>query len=198
MTLFSDPLDAQSHRTRIVLAEKDITYDVIQIDRDNRPEDLADLNPYNSVPTLVDRELVLYDARVIMEYLDERFPHPPLMPVDPVTRAKSRLALYHIERDWYGLLGELTMGSERKMASARKVLRESLMSSIEVFKAKPFFLSEDFTLVDCTIAPILWRLPSFGVELPSHAMAVKQYADRLFDRPSFRESLSELELELRT
>ncbi len=198
MTLFSDPLSAQSHRARIVLAEKDITYDVIEIDHHNKPEDLADLNPYNSVPTLVDRELVLYDARVIMEYLDERFPHPPLMPVDPVARAKSRLALYHIERDWYGLLDDLTKGSERKMASARKVLRESLMSSIEVFKAKPFFLSDDFTLVDCTIAPILWRLPSFGVELPSHAIAVKQYADRLFDRPSFRESLSELELELRT
>ena len=198
MTLFSDPLDPQSHRTRIVLAEKDVTYDVIQIDPDNKPEDLADLNPYNSVPTLVDRELVLYDARVIMEYLDERFPHPPLMPVDPVSRAKSRLALFHIEQDWYGLFGDLTSGSERKMASARKILRESLLSSIDVFKAKPFFLSDDFSLVDCTIAPLLWRLPSFGIELPTQASAIKQYADRLFDRPSFRESLSELELELRT
>lgn len=198
MTLFSDPLDPQSHRTRIVLAEKDVTYDVIQIDPDNKPEDLADLNPYNSVPTLVDRELVLYDARVIMEYLDERFPHPPLMPVDPVSRAKSRLALFHIEQDWYGLFGDLTSGSERKMASARKVLRESLLSSIEVFKAKPFFLSDDFSLVDCTIAPLLWRLPSLGIELPTQASAIKQYADRLFDRPSFRESLSELELELRS
>ncbi len=198
MTLFSDPLDPQSHRTRIVLAEKDVTYDVIQIDPDNKPEDLADLNPYNSVPTLVDRELVLYDARVIMEYLDERFPHPPLMPVDPVSRAKSRLALFHIEQDWYGLFGDLTSGSERKMASARKMLRESLLSSIDVFKAKPFFLSDDFSLVDCTIAPLLWRLPSFGIELPTQASAIKQYADRLFDRPSFRESLSELELELRS
>lgn len=198
MTLFSDPLDAQSHRTRIALAEKDITYDVIQIDPINKPEDLADLNPYNAVPTLVDRELVLYDARVIMEYLDERFPHPPLMPVDPVSRAKSRLALYHIERDWYGLLPDLMSGSERKMASARKILRDSLLSSIDVFKAKTFFLSDDFTLVDCTIAPILWRLPSFGIELPSQAMIIKQYGERLFDRPSFRESLSELELELRS
>jgi RNA polymerase-associated protein len=198
MTLFSDPLDPQSHRTRIVLAEKDVTYDVIQIDPDNKPEDLADLNPYNSVPTLVDRELVLYDARVIMEYLDERFPHPPLMPVDPVSRAKSRLALFHIEQDWFGLFGDLTSGSERKMASARKILRESLLSSIDVFKAKSFFLSDDFSLVDCTIAPLLWRLPSFGIELPTQASPIKQYADRLFDRPSFRESLSELELELRT
>ena len=198
MTLFSDPLDPQSHRTRIVLAEKDVTYDVIQIDPDNKPEDLADLNPYNSVPTLVDRELVLYDARVIMEYLDERFPHPPLMPVDPVSRAKSRLALFHIEHDWYGMFGDLTSGSERKMISARKILRETLLSSIDVFKAKPFFLSDDFSLVDCTIAPLLWRLPSLGIELPTQASAIKQYADRLFDRPSFRESLSELELELRS
>ncbi len=197
MTLFSDPLCAQSHRTRIVLAEKDITVDVIQINPDNKPEDLSDLNPYNSVPTLVDRDLVLYDARVIMEYLDERFPHPPLMPVDPVSRAKSRIALYHIERDWYNLVDDFRSGSERKMASARKMLRESLLSSIEVFKIKPYFLSDEFSLVDCSVAPILWRLPSYGIELPAQAKAIKQYADRIFDRPSFRESLSELELELR-
>ena len=197
MTLFSDPLCPQSHRTRIVLAEKDITVDVIHIDPDNKPEDLAELNPYNSVPTLVDRELVLYDARVIMEYLDERFPHPPLMPVDPVSRAKSRIALYHIERDWYSLMGDLGSGSERKMATARKVMRESLLSSIEVFSVKPYFLSDEFSLVDCSVAPILWRLPSFGIELPPLAKPVKQYADRLFNRPSFRESLSEQELELR-
>ena len=197
MTLFSDPLCAQSHRTRIVLAEKDITVDVIQINPDNKPEDLSGLNPYNSVPTLVDRDLVLYDARVIMEYLDERFPHPPLMPVDPVSRAKSRIALYHIERDWYNLVDDFRSGSERKMASARKMLRESLLSSIEVFKIKPYFLSDEFSLVDCSVAPILWRLPSYGIELPAQAKAIKQYADRIFDRPSFRESLSELELELR-
>ena len=197
MTLYSDPLCPQSHRTRIVLAEKDITVDVIYIDPLMMPEDLSELNPYNSVPTLVDRELVLYDARVIMEYLDERFPHPPLMPVDPVSRAKSRLALYHIEQDWYGMMDSFKSSSERKVASARKTLRESLLSSIEVFRAKPFFLSEEFSLVDCSIAPILWRLPSLGIELPTRAISIKKYAERLFNRPSFRESLSELELELR-
>ncbi len=197
MTLYSDPLCPQSHRTRIVLAEKDITVDVIYVDPVTMPEDLSELNPYNSVPTLVDRELVLYDARVIMEYLDERFPHPPLMPVDPVSRAKSRLALYHIERDWYGLIDNFKSSSERKVASARKVLRESLLSSIDVFRAKPFFLSDEFSLVDCSIAPILWRLPSFGIELPTRATSIRKYAERLFSRPSFRESLSELELELR-
>ena len=197
MTLFSDSSCPQSHRTRIVLAEKDITVDVVPIDLENKPEDLSDLNPYNSVPTLVDRDLVLYDARVIMEYLDERFPHPPLMPVDPVSRARSRLALYHIERDWYSVVPDLTSTSERKVAVARKIFRESLLSSIEVFKAKPFFLSDEFTLVDCSVAPILWRLPVYGIELPAQFKAIKRYAARIFDRPSFRESLSELELEMR-
>ena len=194
MTLFSDPSCPHSHRTRIVIAEKDITVDVIHIDPDDKPEDLSDLNPYNSVPTLVDRDLVLYDSRVIMEYLDERFPHPPLMPVDPVSRARSRIALYHVERDWYGLVADLTDG--KKASAARKVLRESLLSSVDIFRAKPFFLSDEFTLVDCCVAPILWRLEHFGVDLPAQAKPIKQYADRMFARPSFRESLSEAELEM--
>ncbi len=197
MILFSDPLCPQSHRARIVLAEKDITVDVVQIERNNKPEDLAALNPYNSTPTLVDRDLVLYDARVIMEYLDERFPHPPLMAVDPVSRAKSRLALYHIERDWYGLLAGIASTSEKKSNAARQGLAESVLSSVDLFKAKPYFLSDEFSLVDCSIAPILWRLPSLGIELPGEARPILRYADRILARPSFRESLSELELELR-
>jgi len=196
MTLFSDPSCPQSHRTRIVLAEKDITVEVINIDPNNKPEDLADLNPYNSAPTLVDRDLVLYDARVIMEYLDERFPHPPLMAVDPVSRARLRLALYHIERDWYNLLPDLAATGDKKSMAAQQVLRESLISTVELFKAKPFFLSDEFSLVDCTIAPILWRLSSFGIELSPDARSILRYADRLFARPSFRESLSEQELEI--
>ncbi|MDQ3731829.1 MAG: glutathione S-transferase C-terminal domain-containing protein, partial [Pseudomonadota bacterium] len=143
-------------------------------------------------------DLVLYDARVIMEYIDERFPHPPLMAVDPVSRAKSRLALYHVERDWYGLVPDLTSNDNKKIAASRQILRESLLSSVELFKAKPFFLSDEFSLVDCTIAPILWRLLSFGIQLPPEARPIMRYADRLFVRPSFRESLSEAELELRS
>jgi RNA polymerase-associated protein len=196
MTLFSDPSCPHSHRTRIVIAEKDITVDVIHIDPDNKPEDLSDLNPYNSVPTLVDRDLVLYDSRVIMEYLDERFPHPPLMPVDPVSRARSRLALYHVERDWYGLVADLTGSIDRKASAARKLLRESLLSSVDIFRAKPFFLSDEFSLVDCCVTPILWRLEYIGVDLPAQAKPIRQYADRMFARPSFRESLSEAELEM--
>ena len=196
MTLFSDPRCPQSHRTRIVLAEKDIAVDVVQIDPNNKPEDLLDVNPYNSVPTLIDRELVLYDARVIMEYLDERFPHPPLMPVDPVSRSKSRLALYHIEKDWYVPLTNLHSSNPDVSDQAKKNLQESLLSAVEVFKVKPYFLSDEFSLVDCSIAPILWRLPSFGINLGPSAKAIHQYTERVFDRPSFRSSLSEEEVEM--
>ncbi len=196
MTLFSNPHCAQSHRTRIVLAEKDITVDVVHIDPNNKPEDLLDVNPYNSVPTLIDRELVLYDARVIMEYLDERFPHPPLMPVDPVSRSKSRLALYHIEKDWYVPLSEINSSNPDISNAAKKSLQESILSAVEVFSAKPYFLSDDFSIVDCSIAPILWRLPYFGIKLGATAKPIMQYAERVFDRPSFRSSLSEEEVEM--
>jgi RNA polymerase-associated protein len=196
MTLFSNATCPQSHRVRMVLAEKGITVEIVNIDPDNLPEDLIDLNPYQSVPTLIDRELVLYDPQVIMEYLDERFPHPPLMPVDPVSRARSRLALYRIERDWYSLLEEFDKG-EKAAARARKTLRDSLTSSAEVFSAKPFFLSDEFTLVDATIAPILWRLQHYRIDLPPQAKSVIAYGERLFQRESFRDSLTEAEKEMR-
>lgn len=197
MTLFSLPSDPYCHRTRIVLAEKNITHEVADVEPDNVPEDLVDLNPYNSVPTLVDRELVLYDSRVIMEYLDERFPHPPLMPVDPVSRARARLMLYRIDRDWYSQVDELESGDDKRAAKARKILRDSLTAGAEVFGAKPFFLSDEFSLTDCAIAPILWRLPRYGIELPSQAKAVQAYAKRIFERDSFRASLSAAEREMR-
>jgi RNA polymerase-associated protein len=198
MTLFSNPTDPHSHRTRLVLAEKGINVDVIDVHGADLPEDLMDLNPYNTVPTLVDRDLVLYDSRVIMEYLDERFPHPPLMPVDPVTRAQFRLALYRIEKDWYGTAEEIASGEKRAANKARKILRESILSSAELFAAKPFFLSDEFSLVDCSIAPILWRLPHFDVDLPpAQGKPVIEYAHRVFSRPSFQASLTELEQEMR-
>lgn len=198
MTLFSNPTCPHSHRVRIVLAEKGISLDVVDVETASLPEDLLDLNPYNSVPTLVDRDLVLYDSRVIAEYLDERFPHPPLMPVDPVSRARFRLALYHIERDWYSLVDDLERGDKRTANRARKNLRESMLSSAELFGLKPFFMSDEFSLVDCSIAPILWRLPRWEVDLPpSHGRNIIKYAETLFRRLSFRASLSELELEMR-
>lgn len=197
MTLFSDPVSPFSHRARMVLAEKGIAVEIVNVDPENKPEDLIDLNPYQSVPTLVDRDLVLYGSQVIMEYLDERLPHPPLMPVDPVSRAKSRLAMYRIEQDWYGLVPKIESGDEKQAAEARKMLRDSLTASSDVFAALPFFLSEEFSLVDCYVAPLLWRLPVWGVELPRQAKPVLQYAERIFARDSFQKSLSEQEREMR-
>jgi RNA polymerase-associated protein len=196
MTLFSSPTCPQSHRVRMVLAEKGITVEILDVDDTHKSEDLIDLNPYNSVPTLVDRELVLYDPRAIMEYLDERFPHPPLMPVDPVSRARTRLALYRIEKDWYELVPALESKGEKTSARARKMLRDSLTAGAEVFGAKPFFLSEEFSLVDATVVPILWRLKRYRIDLPRQAKAVQQYAERMFERDSFQASLSEAEREM--
>ncbi len=197
MTLFSDATDPYSHRVRIVLAEKGITVEVVNVEPENPPEDLIELNPYQSVPTLVDRELVLYDSHVIMEYLDERFPHPPLMPVDPVSRARARLAMYRIDKDWYGLLHEIEHKGEKAAAKARKALRDSIAASDEVFAAMPFFLSEEFSLVDAYVAPLLWRLKHCRIELPKQAKAVRAYAQRIFSRDSFRASLTEAEREMR-
>ena len=198
MTLFSRPTDVWSHRVRLVLAEKSLNIDLVDVDDGVFPEDLLDLNPYNSVPTLVDRDLVLYDSGVIIEYLDERFPHPPLMPVDPVTRAQFRLALYRIAQDWYSLASEIEEGGDRKpVTRARKALRDSIVSSVEIFSARRFFLSDDYSLVDCSIAPILWRLEVFNIDLPSQAKPIQRYMDEIFSRPSFQASLSELEQEMR-
>lgn len=149
------------------------------------------------MPTLVDRDIALYGTQVIMEYLDERYPHPPLMPVDPVARATVRLALYRIERDWYSLVDDLESGSEKIASKARKILRDSLISSADVFAAKPYFLSDELSLVDCTVMPILWRLPRWGIDLPAQAKAIDAYAKRMFARPSFKLSLTEAEREMR-
>ena len=198
MTLFSKPTCLHSHRTRLVLAEKNINIEIVSVNGPELPEDLMDLNPYHTVPTLVDRDLVLYDSRVIIEYLDERFPHPPLMPVDPVTRAQFRLALFRIETDWYQIAEEADIDADRKLsAKSRKLLRESILASVELFAAKQYFLSDEFSLVDCSIAPILWRLPVYGIDLGSQAAQIEAYMKRVFERRSFQESLTELEQEMR-
>jgi len=198
MTLFSRPTDIHSHRTRLVLAEKNINIEISNVMGPDLPEDLMDLNPYHTVPTLVDRDLTLYDSRVIIEYLDERFPHPPLMPVDPVTRAQFRLALFRIETDWYSIAEEAETSVDGKLGTkARKMLRESILQSMELFGARPYFLSEDFSLVDCTIAPLLWRLPVYGIDLGKDAEPIEEYMERVFARRSFQQSLTELEQEMR-
>ena len=197
MILYSDPNCAQSHRVRIVLGEKDLVFNVVNVNQSDNNEDLIALNPNNSTPTFVDRNLVLYESRVIMEYLDERFPHPPLMPVDPVIRAKTRMVLHYIEKDLYGLLDDLKSSGEKKSSAAKLKLEENLMLSLNFLQGSKFFLSDDFSIIDCSIAPILWRLPEYGIELPKSGKPILKYADRIFERQSFFENLSEQEEEIR-
>ncbi len=197
MTLYSGALDIFSHRVRIVLAEKGVSVDVINTDSNDKLEDLLELNPYGTTPTLVDRELVLYDANIIMEYLDERFPHPPLMPVYPVARAKTRLMIYRIDREWGDLVRKIETGKAADVQVALKELRNYLVKLAPVFNSSAFFLNEEFSLVDCCIAPILWRLPAWGITLPPEAKAVYKYAERIFARDSFQASLTEAEQDLR-
>ncbi len=200
MTFFSDPASHYSHRVRIVLAEKGVTVDIVDVDPDNPPGELADLNPYNALPTLVDRDLVLYEPNIMMEYLDERFPHPPLLPVYPVARANSRLMIHRIQKDWCGLVDQiLAQPTAKASESARKELKESLLATAPLFGEMPFFLSEEFTIVDCCIAPILWRLPALGIELTEkQAKPVQKYMDSIFSRDGFKASLSDLEEDIRS
>ena len=198
MTLFSGTTDIYSHQVRIVLAEKGVSFEIEHVEKDNPPQDLIDLNPSQSVPTLVDRELTLWESRIIMEYLDERFPHPPLMPVYPVARGESRLYMQRIEKDWYSLMNVIVTGSSSEADAARKQLREELLAIAPVFGQKPFFLSDEFSLVDCYLAPLLWRLPTLGVEFSGPgAKELKGYMTRVFERDSFLASLTEPEREMR-
>jgi RNA polymerase-associated protein len=196
MTLYSGALDIFSHRVRIVLAEKGVSVEVIHLDSKDKMEDLLELNPYGSSPTLVDRDLVLYDGNIIMEYLDERFPHPPLMPVYPVARAKTRLMIYRIDREWGDLIRKIESGNSSEAQVAAKELRNYLVKLAPVFANGPFFLNDEFSLIDCCIAPILWRLPIWGITLPPEAKSVLKYAERMFARDSFQASLTEAEQEL--
>jgi len=200
MTLFSDSTSHYSHRVRIVLAEKGVSVDLVEgVDGVPVPE-LGDLNPYNTMPTLIDRDLILYESKVMMEYLDERFPHPPLLPVYPVARAESRLFMYRVERDWCSLVDTILRSSDAgAVAVARRDLGDSMAALSPIFAEKPYFMSEEFTLVDCCIAPILWRLPALGVDLRAtkQTKPLFNYMDSLFGREAFQESLSIQEREMR-
>lgn len=200
MTLYSDATDHYSHRVRIVLAEKGVTVDVVQVTAANKPEDLAELNPYNSLPTLVDREIALFETKIMMEYLDERFPHPPLLPVYPVARARHRQFAYRIERDWCPHVDVLRTGKGKEaiVQKARKDLRDSIVTIAPIFAEKPFFMSDEFSLVDCMVAPILWRLPVLEIDLPEkQCKHLFKYMDRMFARESFQLSLSDAERDMR-
>ena len=197
MSLYSDVNDPASHAVRFVLAEKAINVEIQHVTSEDRPEDLVDLNPYaDSILTLVDRELVLYEPQIIMEYLDERFPHPPLMPVDPVTRASNRLYRYRIQRDVFDFVPSLEKGGAQA-ESSRKAVRDNLTSIAPIFSQRKFFMSDDYSLVDIFLAPILWRLDYYKVKLPASAKPLLQFGERMFSRDAFEASLSEGEREMR-
>lgn len=197
MTLFSTANDMYCHQVRMVLAEKGVTVDIIQVDTDCLPEDVYEVNPYGSLPTLMDRDLALFKADIINEYLDERFPHPPLMPVYPVARANARLMMHRIEKDWYGLAEKILQGGP-DAALARRDLREGLLAMAPLFQEHPYFMSEEYSLIDCYLAALLWRLPMFDIELTGTGSKLLQtYMTRIFERDAFQQSLTETEREIR-
>jgi len=195
MVLYSDSVSPIGHAVRIVLAEKDVNVEINYINDDNRPEELNDLNPYGAILTLIDRDLVLYDAHIIMEYLDERFPHPPLMPVDPVNRARNRQLRYRVMRDLYTSIDDLESDNEIAAANAKKVLRDHLTSIAPAFSQMPYFMSEEYSLIDCCVGPLMWRLAEYSIKLPMSAKPLQEYAERLFEREAFQTSLSDIEKE---
>jgi len=197
MTLYSDPSSPICHRTRIVLHEKNITANIEELIDGQWPEDIAAVNPYGTSPILIDRDLALFDADIIINYFDERFLQPTLMPIDPASRAKTRLMLHRINKDWYSLWDALTGVEKGKMAKARKILKEDLTVLAPIFDESPFFMSKDFSLLDCSLAPLLWRLPMLNIKLPPKAKAVEDYAQRIFARESFQTSLSNIERKMR-
>lgn len=201
LTIVSDPITAASHRIRLVSAEKIVEADLVSVSlEDKLPEDLLALNPGGRIPTLLDRDLVLFDERVISEYLDERFPHPALMPIDPMTRAKLRLMIYRIESEWYTKITDLEdeNASANRKKIAAKELRESIALLSPLFKQSTFLVSDAFSLLDCAVLPILWRLQYFGVSLPEQAAKnLRDYAFAMFEREGFQSSLSDEEKDMR-
>ncbi|EWC41060.1 stringent starvation protein A [Pseudomonas stutzeri] len=196
---YSDPADHYSHRVRLVLSEKNVSVDILDVESGQCPVKLAEVNPYASVPTLVDRDLALYETGVILEYLEERYPHPPLLPVYPVARANTRLLVHRIQRDWCSLVDRIldSRAAETQRALARKELRESLTGVSPIFAEKPYFMSDEISLVDCCLLPILWRLPRLGIELPRAAKPLLDYMERNFAREAFQASLSAVERNMR-
>ena len=192
MTLFSNKSDIYCHQVRIVLAEKGVAYETEAVEPHTVSEDLMELNPYGTLPTLIDRDLVLFNSRIIMEYLDERFPHPPLMPVYPVLRGKSRLLMLRIEQDWYPTLAaaENPNATATERANALKQLKEEILAVAPIFSQAPYFMNEEFSLVDCYVAPLLWRMQELGVEFTGvGSKAIKTYMTRVFERDSLVQSI---------
>lgn len=196
LTLYTTAGDIQCHRARLVLAAKGVSYERVLVDPAKPPQDLIDLNPYASTPTLIDRDLTLFDTAVVCEYIDERYPHPPLMPIDPQSRARLRVAAVRVEKDWVSEVDTIRAGG-RAADGARKRLREQLLSSVPLFKASKFFLNPEMSLVDCLVAPVIWRLPWLQVDLGREGKPIIDYGERLFHSQGFSRSMTDEEKAMR-
>lgn len=198
MLLYTSMTHIDSHRVRFVIAEKDIPVELVTVEPEETAEKLKDLPIQNpEIPIFQERELILYSPLIIMEYLDERFPYPPLLPVEPAERAFSRMVLHRMQTEWYSLVPDIKGKSERAASKARKTLKERLAEALPLFAKYEFFLQKDFSLLDCTVVPLLYRLPYWNIELPATARPILDYAERIFQRPSFKQSLTEEEQDLR-
>lgn len=197
MTLYSGTTCPYSQRCRIVLFEKGMDFQVIDVDMTNKPEDLAVINPYNRVPVLVERDLVLYEANIINEYIDERFPHPQLMPADPVMRARARLFLHNFEDQLFDHIGDIESDNAKVADSARAIVRDNLIQIAPIFNKQEYMLGDEFSMLDVAIAPLLWRLGHYGIELPKQAAPLLKYAERIFSRPAYIEAMTPSEKAMR-
>ena len=197
MTLYSGTTCPFSQRCRIVLYEKGMDFQITDVDLFNKPEDLAVMNPYNRVPVLVERDLVLYESNIINEYIDDRFPHPQLMPADPVMRARARLFLYRFENELFCHVDTLEKGNPKTIDKARQIIRDNLTVIAPVFAKQKYMLGEEFSMLDVAIAPLLWRLEHYGIELPRQAAPLAKYAERLFSRPAFIDAMTPSEKVMR-
>ena len=198
MTLYSGTTDPYSHRCRIVLFEKGMDFQVIDVDLANKPEDLAVINPYNQVPVLVERDLVLSEANIINEYIDERFPHPQLMPPDPVMRARARLYLHEFEKGLFSHIADIESGDPQKAEAARKAISDNLtLYLVPILTKQSYLLGDDYSMLDVAVTPLLWRLTHYGIKLPNQASPLLKYAERLFSRPLYADAMTPSEKAMR-
>jgi RNA polymerase-associated protein len=197
MQLYSGTTCPFSHRCRFVLYEKGMDFQVIDVDLYNKPEDIAVMNPYNRLPVLVERDLILYESNIINEYIDERFPHPQLMPADPVMRARARLMLFNMEVELFSQIESLESGKEKQVERSRQHVADRLIELAPVFTKTKYMLGDDFTMLDVAIAPLLWRLDHYGIKLGKTAAPLMKYAERIFSRPAFIEALTPSEKVMR-
>ena len=197
MVLYSGTTCPFSQRCRFVLFEKGMDFEIRDVDLYNKPEDISIMNPYGQVPVLVERDLILYESNIINEYIDERFPHPQLMPADPVMRARTRLFLFNFERELFVQRRDHDKDTARTMERARTQIRERLTQLTPIFVKNRFMLGDEFSMLDVAMAPLLWRLDHYSIEMPKTAAPLMKYAERIFSRPAYIEALTPSEKVMR-